>query len=291
MDVSIILVNYNTKELTNNCIKSIIQQTKGISFEIIVVDNASTDGSKEIFEKTPNITYIYNQTNLGFGNANNIGLTKATGKYIFLLNSDTYLLNNAIYHFWSFAESSKEDIACIGSILYDSKLNINTSEVEFPTFKRILSASLNKFKFFNSKKTPIKKYKDVCFPQEVEAIIGADIFIKRSIITKLGLFDPKIFMYCEEIDLQRRYADHGYKSVLINTPQIVHLEGQSSKKFTAKRNIMFTNGIFYYLRKHNNKFHYLLFRICFLILKLPILFNFHYTLIDRLKIIYNLIKL
>lgn len=291
MDVSIILVNYNTKELTSNCIKSILQQTRGISFEIIVVDNASIDGSKEIFEKDHNITYIYNKKNLGFGNANNIGLTKAKGKYIFLLNSDTYLLNNAIYHFWLFAESSKPNIACIGSVLYDPQLNINTSEVEFPTFKRILKASLNKFTFFKAPPKYINLYENANFPLEVEAIIGADIFIKRSVIAKYGLFDPKIFMYCEEIDLQKRYSEHGYKSVLINTPQIVHLEGQSSKKFTAERNIMFTNGIFYYLHKHNNKFYYLLFRICFLILKVPIIFNFHYRLIDRIRIIYNLIKI
>jgi len=291
MDVSIILVNYNTKELTKNCIDSIIKQTYGVSFEIIVVDNASTDGSKEILEKNPNIIYIYNNKNLGFGNANNIGFTKATGKYIFLLNSDTYLLNNAIYEFWKFAESSAKEIACIGSILYDSQLNINTSEVEFPTFKKILSASLNKFNIFSKKKEPIKKYKENNFPQEVEAIIGADIFIKRSVIEELGLFDPNIFMYCEEIDLQKRYVNHGYRSVLINNPRIVHLEGQSSKKFTAQRNIMLTNGIFYYLHKHNNKLNYLLFRICFLILKLPILFNYHYKLTDRFKIIYNLIRL
>ena len=86
MDVSIVIVNYNTKELTTNCIKSIFEHTSGCEFEIILVDNASQDGSKEIFESMPGIRYIYNDKNAGFGTANNIGAKVAKGKYFFLLH-------------------------------------------------------------------------------------------------------------------------------------------------------------------------------------------------------------
>ena len=89
MDVSIIIVNYNTKDLTSQCIDSIYEKTQGVRFEIILVDNASTDGSKEVFEKDTRITYIYSDENLGFGRANNLGAKVAKGKYLFLLNSDT----------------------------------------------------------------------------------------------------------------------------------------------------------------------------------------------------------
>jgi len=291
MEVSIIIVNYNTKELTNNCINSILSWTHEIDYEIILVDNASTDGSKEFFENRNDIVYIYNDQNLGFGNANNVGYERSEGKYILLLNSDTYLLNNAIYEFWKFAESCEVKIACIGCVLYDKNLNVNASEGQFLTIKRVIKSSIKRYNL-NADKIINKKniYKNTVFPKKVEAIIGADLFIKRQIIDSYGLFDTNIFMYCEEIDLQKRYLEAGYVSVLIDTPKIVHLEGQSSNNYSARRNILFTNGVFYFLKKHSNNFNYLLFRMIYLLLKLPILFNPNYLFKDRFSILFNLLK-
>lgn len=97
MDVSIIIVNYNTKELTRNCLRSIFDQTKDVDFEVIVSDNGSTDGSIEMIRaEFPQVILIENNANLGFGAANNRGLKIARGKYVFYLNSDTVLLNNAV---------------------------------------------------------------------------------------------------------------------------------------------------------------------------------------------------
>lgn len=104
MDVSIIIVNYNTKKLTSDCIQSVIDKTLGIDYEIILVDNASTDGSKELFENDERIIYIYSDKNGGFGYGNNRGMEIAQGKYFFLLNSDTILLNNAVKEFFDYAE-------------------------------------------------------------------------------------------------------------------------------------------------------------------------------------------
>lgn len=292
INVSVIIVNYNTKELVCNCINSILELTNEIEYEIILVDNASTDGSKEIFEIRKDIKYIYNEKNVGFGTANNIGFECASGKYILLLNSDTYLLNNAINEFWKFAENSPENIACVGSVLYNEKLEVCASEGEFLTIKRVLKSAIKRFNLNADKYLDYKNgYKNASFPKKVEAIIGADLFIKRHIIDSFGLFDTNIFMYCEEIDLQKRYSDAGYISLLINSPKIVHLEGQSSKVFSAKRNIMFTNGVFYYLKKHNSGFRYTIFRLLYLFLKLPMVLNTHYKLKDRFSIIINLAKI
>ena len=96
MQVSIIVVNYNTKDITENCIASIITQTKDVEYEIILVDNASVDGSKEYFKNRKEICYIYSNENLGFGKANNLGAEKAKGELLFLLNSDTILIENSI---------------------------------------------------------------------------------------------------------------------------------------------------------------------------------------------------
>ena len=104
MDVSVIIVNYNTIELTLNCINSIFTHTLGIDFEVIVVDNNSDDGSGEILRLDKRIVFIQNLANEGFGSANNIGYRYAKGKYLFLLNSDTILLNNAIKLFYDYAE-------------------------------------------------------------------------------------------------------------------------------------------------------------------------------------------
>ena len=96
MDVSIIIVNYNTKNLTLQCIDSIYEKTIGVSFEIIIVDNNSTDGSQELLSQDNRIVFVEAGENLGFGKANNLGVEKSNGKFIFFLNSDTILVNNAI---------------------------------------------------------------------------------------------------------------------------------------------------------------------------------------------------
>ena len=96
MDVSIIIINYNTKDITSDCIKSVLKYTKSISYEIILVDNASTDGSREFFSQYQGVKYVYNDTNYGFGVANNIGSKYASGEYLFFLNSDTILHEDSV---------------------------------------------------------------------------------------------------------------------------------------------------------------------------------------------------
>lgn len=109
LDVSIIIVNYNTKELTRNCLKSVFEQTDGIVFEVIVSDNGSTDGSLEMIRtEFHEVILIENGANLGFGAANNRALDVAKGKYVFYLNSDTVLLNNAVQMFFDYWENSPE---------------------------------------------------------------------------------------------------------------------------------------------------------------------------------------
>ena len=123
IEVSIILVHYKTLELTTNVIKSIYKKTKEVIFEIIVVDNASNDGSIEKIERKfkNQIKIIKNNENVGFGRANNIGVKEAKGKYIFLLNTDTILINNAIKILFEFIEKNKK-IAVVGGNLYTKDL-------------------------------------------------------------------------------------------------------------------------------------------------------------------------
>ena len=138
MDVSIIIVNYNTCDLTRNCLKSVFEQTKDIDFEVIVSDNGSKDGSIEMIKKEfPQVILIENNANLGFGAANNRGLKIAKGKYVFYLNSDTILLNNAVKCFFDYWENSpeKDTIGALGGNLLNEDGNVIHSGTDLPTAK------------------------------------------------------------------------------------------------------------------------------------------------------------
>lgn len=241
MDVSIIIVNYNTKELTKQCINSIIEKTEGVEYEIIIVDNASSDGSKEYFEKDNRLTYIYSKKNGGFGYGNNIGMKVAKGNYFFLLNSDTLLLNNAIKEFYNYAEKfpQKRVYGCY-LLQADGKSN-GSSYFFFPAFtiKQFLS------RLFGKRQHEIYDYQI----KDVPAISGADMFFHREIYDATGGFDENIFLYGEEGEWQYRMLKQGYHCRIIPIPKIIHLEGQSMKSSPSKMAIKLKSH-FYILRKH-----------------------------------------
>lgn len=259
MDVSVIIVNYNTKEMTRNCIESIFKHTKNVSFEIILVDNASTDGSKEYFKQDKRIKYIYSFENLGFGRANNLGYEQATGKYLFLLNSDTILLNSAIDLFYNMAEcETNKSIGCWGTMLYDSNYNVTGSYGRFLSLWRdlfvqflILPLSIltrKSLSFF------YKEYNYKTSNNIVDFISGADLFVKKSVADKFGLFDPKYFLYCEETDMQKRYSTNNVYSKIIESPKIIHFQGGSQQnKRNSKSDLIKLKSKMYYFRKWNNK--------------------------------------
>lgn len=228
MDVSIIIINYNTCQMTDECITSICNQTKYITYEIILVDNGSTDGSFEHFKDDERVKYIYSKKNVGFGRANNLGFKHSHGKYVFLLNSDTLLLNNAIYEFWNYMQLAPIDVACCGCQLLDINGKPTHSAGRFPDmhefWKRIVS-----FVFYE---LLIGRQREPEFTQNavVDYVTGADLFIRRDVILENGMFDPDFFMYYEETEMQKRFYNMGYKSMIIVTPKIQHLIGGSYKR-------------------------------------------------------------
>ncbi|GAB3769393.1 glycosyltransferase family 2 protein [Spirosoma horti] len=256
--------------------------TSGISYEIILIDNASTDGSIEVFSKLKHIILVSNKSNLGFAKANNIGLGYTKGKYIFLLNSDTILLNNAVKLFFDYAEAMDNNIACLGCQLLDETGAYSFSYGTFLNTKDVLLSSLKSYLKF-IKLNSIKEKKDIYLnnlPSDVNVIIGADLFIRRSIIEEHGFFDPSFFMYHEENDLQRKYFSYGLRSVIINGPKIIHFEGKSTTG-NFRKLIIGTNGLFTYLKKWSSLTTYITFRFFYFFLKLPIIFSFSYTAKDK----------
>lgn len=252
MDVSIIIVNYNTCKITNDCINSIIAKTKGIDFEIILVDNASTDGSKEFFEKDDRVKYIYSEKNGGFGYGNNLGMKIAKGKYFFLLNSDTLLVNNAIKEFYDYAEKDVKKRIYGSFLLYADGKTYCTSYFFFPAF------TIGSF-IKRACSSPQIEIRDLEI-KDVEAVSGANMFFHQEIYEKTGGFDDKIFMYGEEGEWQYRMLKAGYPCRIINQPKIIHLEAKSIKKKDSKI-IMKMGGHFYILKKHMLYPTYILARI------------------------------
>lgn len=260
MDVSIIIVNYNTLHLLTECIDSIRSHTYGIEYEIIVVDNASSDGSVDFLKRHyPEVMTIEAGDNLGFGRANNIGITKSCGRYLFLLNSDTLLINNAVKIFYERAEklaSEGRQIGAIGSILLGKDRNTCHSYGQFITPKSELKEVMSKYlRFLKSASNthPLKINGEI----NVDYVTGADMFIPRNVINATKGFDPDYFMYCEEVDWQKRMSEYGYERLIVEGPGIIHLEGGSDSKGhtfwkpSRLKNLYTSRKI--YRRKHFNK--------------------------------------
>ena len=242
LDVSIIIVNYNTKDLTCDCLKSVFKRTDGIAFEVIVSDNGSTDGSQEMIRaEFPEVILIENGANLGFGAANNRALAVARGKYVFYLNSDTVLLNNAVKMFFDYWENSpdREGIGALGANLLDGQGRFGQkSSGLFCEYKQLCRRQARRFtkhcilglvKILHLQKLYKSLWEErlkrcIYSPAygEVDVIFGAALFLKNDLN---AVFDENFFLYSEEVDLELRMYEKGLKRILIDGPQIVHYAG------------------------------------------------------------------
>lgn len=237
IEVSIIIPNFNTKNLLNNCLRSIFKQTKSISFEIIVVDNGSKyDVKKQILNikkelKIDNLSLIQNKKNLGFAKAINQGIKKAKAKYVLLLNSDTLILNKAIIKAIDFI-SQKERVDILGCQLLNKNLTIQPSGGFFPHLKQIfyMMFFIDDLPLFNKL---IKSYQQrrLSFYQktrQLDWVSGAFFLVKKSLVEKIGGFNESIFMYGEEVEFCFRAKKSGALVWFYPEAQIIHLKGKSS---------------------------------------------------------------
>lgn len=249
MDVSIVIVNYNTSTLVENCVNSVLENTKDLKYEIIIVDNNSPDGTFPLLKEKlkDKAIFVQNNENIGFGLANNEGFKIAKGKYLFCLNPDTLLVNNSVKILFDFMENNP-DCGAAGGNLYDKNMNFVHS---FGYGDDIKSLLLRKtfFKylcFFEYLK--IKRYEsniDRSLTQEVNHITGADLMLRKSVIDKVGGFSEKFFMYFEETELEVRIKRAGYKVFFVPDSKIIHLEGKSVNKNKTK---FFDNGFVEYYK-------------------------------------------
>ncbi|MEJ5261989.1 MAG: glycosyltransferase [Ignavibacterium sp.] len=253
-DLSIIIVNYNVKEFLKNLLHSILKASQNLSTEIIVVDNASTDGSVEMLrEKFPDVKLIANKENLGFGKANNIGLKHATGKYILLINPDTLVAEDTFIKLIEFFQTHPEAGMVGCKILNpDGTLQLACRR-SFPgpwtSFTKVtgLSSLFPKSKLFAKYNLT---YLDENQTYEVDAISGSFMMMRKEVYDKIGGFDEQFFMYGEDLDLCYRIQKAGYKIFYVHTTQIIHYKGESTKRSSLDETKVFYNAMHLFVKKH-----------------------------------------
>ena len=258
MDVSIIIVNYNTREITRDCLASVYEQTVGIEFEVILVDNASGDGSAEMVrEEFPQVELIANPENRGFAAANNQGMARARGGFILLLNSDTIVLENAVAQAVNFARQHPA-AAVVGCRVLNRDGSLQPTCFRYPrTFHLLLGALyLNRLfprnRVFGHERLGAWARDDV---REVEVVTGCFMLVRRRALDQVGLMDESFFMYGEETDWCYRFRRAGWKLLFTPAARIIHLGGASSKKNPAML-LHLRGSILRFVRKHRSGLQY-----------------------------------
>jgi GT2 family glycosyltransferase len=232
MDVSIIIVNFKSFEITKDTIESLKKFSEGFSYEVIVVDNASKDGSAEkLMEKFPDCKFIFNDENRGFGPANNQGLQTAGGELVLFLNNDIIFVENTLQILLQYFRNQKDRILIApkllnrdGSIQY-SVYSFQTLWLSFTTYF-FLYCIFPRSKYFNRYFQMNRGINEIT---EVETVTGAFMLFNREDVLALEGFDEDYFFYGEDNDLCKRFRDSGGKIIYYPETQIIHLKGSSSK--------------------------------------------------------------
>jgi GT2 family glycosyltransferase len=269
IDVSIVIVNYNLAGKLLACLESLFGFDYAVKYEVIVVDNASTDHSIQLFSHDERLSYFYLSSNCGFGSACNYGSSVANGDYLFFLNPDTLLTGNILdplYKFYTNHASAK--IGAIGSCLKSPHQSHSTSFGEFPSSKRIYNKLFNSI-FFNS--SYVAKTLSIIDEQgysSVDFVSGANMFISRVLFDSIGGFDRSFFMYYEETDLQLRLAKLGYSNIVIGHFSIIHQEGASFMQNTSfqRKKLLLESQVNYILKHFRGLQYYHIFFLSFLVL-------------------------
>ncbi len=246
MDISIIVVSYNTKELLLDCLASIFETIKEISFEVWVVDNNSTDGTVEgIKERYPRVNIIENKENLGFAAANNQAFRQMNGHYALLLNTDTVLTNGAVKEFYDFMEANPEAGMACGQLLNQDGSKQN-SIANFPTMLTLF-CNETVLRILMPKRFPSKR-REYVSPLKVDSCIGACLIVRKEAMDDIGFFDERYFFFLEETDWAYRMSLGGWGVYFVPRAEIFHAQGKTVGNSLNSR-VMFYRSRYTYLKK------------------------------------------
>lgn len=279
MDLSIIIVNWNTRQLLAECLDSIYASPPDRKFEIWVVDNNSKDGSQTMLrEMYPRVNLIANSCNPGFARANNQAIGQCTGDNILLLNPDTVVKPGALRHLIEFFDEHPEAGAA-GPRLINSDGSLQISAYPQPTLWRELWRLFHIDNFHHWALYPMDEW-DQDTPRQVDVLMGACLLIRRKVLDQIGLFDEDYFMYSEEVDLCCRVRKAGWWIYWLPRAVVVHYGGQSTDQVAAEMFLHLYHGKILYFRKHYSWLSVQLYKIVLLLASLGRLALTPITLIE-----------
>ncbi|MCX6794206.1 MAG: glycosyltransferase family 2 protein [Candidatus Gottesmanbacteria bacterium] len=261
MELSIVIVNFNTKDLIRTCLDSIKKWSDGAVWEIIVVDNGSTDESVETLKKFTGITLILNKKNEGFAKANNCGIKIAKGKYILLLNSDTEIRQDSIQTMLRFMDGHLKAGASTCRLDLVSGVMDPACHRGFPTPWASFTYMVGLEKLFPSSHIFARYhmgYKNMTIPHQVDCISGAFFMVRREAVEQVGLLDEDYFMYAEDIDWAYRFKQKGWEVWFNPEASVFHKKKQSGRSHTARSQRIETEQYFHksnwlFYKKHYEK--------------------------------------
>lgn len=266
-DVTAVIVSWNVRDLLIRCLQALCSSpvSSGCSLEVIVVDNASHDGSAEAAGVFAGVRVIQASANLGYGRASNIGLREASGRYLLVLNSDVVLQPGALPALVSFADKQPR-AGIVAPRLLNPDGSVQSAAFHFPSWpmtlldlfplpsvipgrirQQIATSSLNGRYFIEQIANK---------PFRIDHPLGACMLLRREAYTRVGGFDPRIFMYSEEIDLALRYKHAGWQAWQVPAARAVHLGGASTKQVPAKMMVELWRSRLYLHRKHRGRLSY-----------------------------------
>jgi len=248
VDLSIIIVSWNTKKLLLSCVRSVFEDLRGISGEVIVVDNGSQDGSgNEVKNAFPLINLVENERNLGFAKAVNQGLQKASGKYLLLVNPDTEVKNGAIKQLLLFMDSHL-DTGVAGAQLLNSDGSKQNSIANFPSLvTELFNKSLLRWLFPEQYPGKERTYSE---PVEVNSVLGACMMVRREALDQVGLLDEDYFLFLEETDWCYRMKKVGWKIYHVPQTEVFHFQGKSAEADRKKARVEYYRSRYHFFKKN-----------------------------------------
>lgn len=272
VDLSVVVVSYNTKDITLDCLKSVLSNTKDINYEIVIVDNASSDGSveaiKKLAKKNKSVRVLANKKNLGFSGGNNVGIEKTKGEYILLLNSDTIVHDNVLGEMVHWMEKN-EDVGFASCALKNEDGSEQGTGGYFPTLPRVFTwMTIQDLPLVDSIVKPFHPMKPKNYSsadsfydeeRELDWVTGAFMMIRSKVFDDVEVFDEKYFMYTEEVDLCYRAKQKGWKVLYNPKWAITHLGGASGTHENSVINEY--HGIKRFYKKFYPKWQYVALRL------------------------------
>jgi GT2 family glycosyltransferase len=266
LDLSVIIVSWNTREMLRNCLSSLTMNGEETAKEIIVVDNDSADESRDMVKNEfPEVKLINSGKNLGFGKANNLGVNIAEGKYVLFINPDTVVLGKAIEKMAEFMDEH-EDIGALGcKMIYPDgeiqPLGLQWYPTPITELVNLLFISSSTIKYLKH----CLPYVDPRKSGYVIKLYGGCLMVRKTVLDRVGCFDERFFMYGEDVDLCRRINDAGYKLYYLSESEIIHYCGGASKKAVSNfSTLVMCDSISKLIEKYNGSTGRLLYRAAIL---------------------------